>query len=70
MKFGHLITYRVIDRGVLEIIGPRGISNVIIKLTQNISNLQSGMVFNYALIMIVFTTLFISGAPRGFSSIW
>ena len=41
MKFGHLITYRVIDRGVLEIIGPRGISNVIIKLTQNISNLQS-----------------------------
>nr|ANW36853.1 NADH dehydrogenase subunit 5 [Baikalospongia intermedia] len=69
-KFGHLITYRVIDRGVLEILGPRGISNVIIKLTQNISNLQSGMVFNYALIMIVFTTLFISGAPRGFSSIW
>ena len=56
-------------RGVLEIIGPRGISNVIIKLTQNISNLQSGMVFNYALIMIVFTTLFISGAPS-FSSIW
>ena len=67
-KFGHLITYRVIDRGLLEIIGPRGISNVFINLTQNISNLQSGMVFNYALIMIVFTTLFISGAlgPRGF----
>ena len=60
-KFGHLITYRVIDRGLLEIIGPRGVSIIFIKLTQNISNLQSGMVFNYALIMIVFTTLFISG---------
>ena len=60
-KFGHLITYRIIDRGILEIIGPRGISNVLIKLTQVISNFQSGMVFNYALIMIVFTALFLSG---------
>nr|YP_001648494.1 NADH dehydrogenase subunit 5 [Topsentia ophiraphidites]ABW83856.1 NADH dehydrogenase subunit 5 [Topsentia ophiraphidites] len=67
-KFGHLITYRVIDRGLLEIIGPRGISKIFIKLTQNMSNLQSGMVFNYALIMIIFTTLFISGYqfPKGF----
>lgn len=61
-KFGHLVTYRVIDRGILEIIGPKGISKILIKLTQNISNFQSGMVFNYALIMIVFTTLFLSGA--------
>lgn len=61
-KLGHLVTYRVIDRGLLEIIGPRGISDVLIKLTQQISNLQSGMVFNYSLIMIVFITLFISGA--------
>lgn len=65
------MTYRVIDRGLLEIIGPRGISDVLIKSTQKISNLQSGVVFNYALIMIVFTTLFLSGAlgAWGFSSI-
>ena len=60
-KFGHLIAYRVIDRGILEIIGPGGISRILIRLTQNISNLQSGMVFNYALTMIVFTTLFLLG---------
>ena len=60
-NFGHLISYKVIDRGLLEILGPRGISSVIINITQKISNLQSGMVFNYALIMIIFTTLFISG---------
>ena len=60
-KFGHLIAYRIIDRGILEIIGPRGVSRILIRLTQNISNLQSGMVFNYALIMIVFTTLFLLG---------
>lgn len=61
-KFGHLVTYRIIDRGILEVIGPKGISRILIKLTQNISNFQSGMVFNYALVMIVFTTLFLSGA--------
>nr|QRG31965.1 NADH dehydrogenase subunit 5 [Pseudosuberites sp. CY-2021] len=61
-KFGHLVTYRIIDRGILETIGPKGIAKVLISLTQTISNYQSGMVFNYALIMIIFTTLFISGA--------
>lgn len=56
------MTYRVLDRGVFEVIGPRGISNILKQFTQNISNLQSGGIFNYALIMIVFTTLFVSGA--------
>lgn len=65
-KFGHLITYRIIDRGVLEIIGPRGASQVLIRSTQRVSNLQSGTVFNYALIMIVFTSLFILGNNMGF----
>nr|YP_009093889.1 NADH dehydrogenase subunit 5 [Poecillastra laminaris]AIT59116.1 NADH dehydrogenase subunit 5 [Poecillastra laminaris] len=65
-KFGHLITYRIIDRGLLEIIGPRGASQLLIKSTQRASNLQSGTVFNYALIMIVFTSLFILGNNMGF----
>ena len=60
-RFGHKITYKIIDRGLLERLGPNGMSTVIINLTQKMSNLQGGMVFNYALIMIVFTTLFISG---------
>ena len=61
LNFAHLVTYRVIDRGLLEIIGPNGISRLLIELTQKISNFQSGMVFNYVLIMIVFMALFISG---------
>lgn len=65
-KFGHLITYRIIDRGLLEIIGPKGASQLLIRSTQRVSNLQSGTVFNYALIMIVFTSLFILGNNVGF----
>lgn len=60
-KFGHLISYKVVDRGLLEIMGPRGVSFVIVSITQKISNLQSGVIVNYALIIIIFTTLFISG---------
>jgi len=61
LNFAHLVTYRVIDRGLLEIIGPNGILRVLIRLTQNISNFQSGMVFNYVLIMIIFLVLLLSG---------
>ena len=60
-KFGHLITYKVIDRGVFETIGPKGASWLLIRFTQRVSNLQSGTVFNYALIMIALTSLFILG---------
>lgn len=61
LNFAHLVTYRIIDRGLLEIIGPNGVSRLLVRLTQNISNLQSGMVFNYVLIMIIFTALFLFG---------
>ncbi len=60
-KMGHIITYKLIDRGLLEIIGPKGISIIVIKFTQFLSNLQSGLLFNYILIIIIFTTFFISG---------
>nr|QJS34679.1 NADH dehydrogenase subunit 5 [Tylopathes sp. n. NB-2020] len=56
---GHLITYRTLDRGVLELIGPKGLSNFMIKLTQGISNIQSGLVFNYALVILIGTAILI-----------
>nr|YP_009159650.1 NADH dehydrogenase subunit 5 [Antholoba achates]AKQ50923.1 NADH dehydrogenase subunit 5 [Antholoba achates] len=52
-RLGHLITFRTLDKGVLELIGPRGLSQFIIRLTQEISNLQSGLVYNYALIILI-----------------
>nr|QJQ72502.1 NADH dehydrogenase subunit 5 [Trissopathes cf. tetracrada NB-2020] len=58
-RAGHLISYRTLDRGVLELVGPKGISNFLIKLTQGISNLQSGLVFNYALVMLIGTAILI-----------
>lgn len=57
-KFGYLISYRVIDRGLLEILGPSGLSAILRYLSQRLSRLQSGEIFNYALIFIVFVAVF------------
>lgn len=56
---GHTATYRSIDRGLLEWVGPTGLVRMGIRLTQQISNVQSGLVYNYALIMVVFAGVFV-----------
>ena len=40
---------KVLDRGIIEFIGPFGLSNYLIKTSFNISKLDSGLVTNYAL---------------------
>lgn len=61
LNFAHLVTYRVIDRGLLTAMGPKGITQILLSATQNISYYQSGMVFNYVLITTIFTALFFIG---------
>lgn len=65
-KLGHLITFKTLDKGVLELIGPKGISQFIIRLTQGVSNLQSGMVFNYALVILIGVAVLILGTTWPF----
>ena len=60
-KGGHQISYRTIDKGTLELVGPKGISNLLIGLTRGLSNLQSGLVFNYALVILIGAAIFIWG---------
>ena len=66
-NFGYLVSYRVIDRGLLEILGPSGLSALLRYFSQRLSRLQSGVIFNYALIFIVFSAVFLCFG--GFSSI-
>nr|AOS52969.1 NADH dehydrogenase subunit 5 [Stylophora pistillata] len=52
-KIGHLITNLTIDKGLLEVVGPRGVVQFFIFQTQKLSSLQSGLVFNYALVFFI-----------------
>nr|AAC99648.1 NADH dehydrogenase subunit 5 [Sarcophyton glaucum] len=56
-KFGHIVSYRIIDRGVLEILGPTGIALFMVDRTKELSSLQSGLLFNYALMILVGTAI-------------
>nr|AER54518.1 NADH dehydrogenase subunit 5 [Chrysaora sp. EK-2011] len=55
--FGYNTTVKLFDAGIIEAIGPFGLSNKIIAISQSMSRLQSGYLFNYALIIILFISI-------------
>jgi NADH-ubiquinone oxidoreductase chain 5 len=57
--WGHNVSYKVLDRGLIEYIGPTGILSVIKNLSLRISSLQAGYVYNYALTMFLGCTVFL-----------
>jgi NADH-ubiquinone oxidoreductase chain 5 len=46
-------TTKVIDKGSIELIGPYGLEKGLIALSRNIANLNSGIVTNYALYILI-----------------
>jgi NADH-ubiquinone oxidoreductase chain 5 len=55
--WGHNVSYKIIDRGVIEYIGPTGIVYIIKKFALTISALQSGYFYNYAFTIFIAATL-------------
>ena len=60
MQFGYTISFKTLDKGCFEIIGPFGISSFFKMFTYHISKLQTGMIYHYAVIMLIFLTLLIT----------
>ena len=58
--FGYNISYKIIDRGIIEIFGPMGLSTSISKKSSNITKLQSGYIYHYTLLILLGTTLILS----------
>ena len=58
--FGYNISYKMIDRGIIEIFGPMGLSTSISKKASNITRLQSGYIYHYTLLILLGTTLILS----------
>jgi NADH-ubiquinone oxidoreductase chain 5 len=59
LNFGYHISFKSIDRGVLELFGPLGIVRTLSVLTKKISNFQSGLIYHYVFMMILGATFFI-----------
>ena len=52
MEWGYRTSFRAIDRGILEILGPQGLSQASVSLAQRLRSLQSGYMYHYALVML------------------
>jgi len=57
LKFGYRVSYKIIDRGIIEIFGPLGLSTIINKKAKYLYNLQSGFLYHYTLILLIGSTL-------------
>ena len=61
MRFAYAVTFKALDKGSFEMIGPFGISRTFQQLSQQISRLQSGFVYHYAVVMLCGLTALIAG---------
>jgi NADH-ubiquinone oxidoreductase chain 5 len=53
----YTITYKTIDRGIIEIFGPMGLSSFITKKASYLSKLQTGYLYHYTFVMLTSITL-------------
>jgi proton-translocating NADH-quinone oxidoreductase chain L len=60
LSFGYYGSYKIIDRGIIEVFGPMGLSKVILLKANMLSKLQSGFIHHYAFFMLIGTTGFLT----------
>jgi NADH-ubiquinone oxidoreductase chain 5 len=59
LSFSYKITFKLIDRGIIEYFGPFGIINFISKSTLLISRFQSGYIYHYIFVIILSLIFFL-----------
>jgi NADH-ubiquinone oxidoreductase chain 5 len=58
-KFGYSLSYKVIDRGVFEILGPTGLSKTSLKTAYLIHKSQTNSLYHYTLIILTTFSIFL-----------
>ena len=56
-KFSFNTSYKLIDRGIIEIFGPMGLTNLISKKALTFRKFQSGFLYHYTFIILITCTL-------------
>jgi NADH-ubiquinone oxidoreductase chain 5 len=57
LYFAYHISYKLIDRGIIEFFGPMGLTNLLSRESKNMQNVQTGFLYHYAFIMLIGGTL-------------
>jgi NADH-ubiquinone oxidoreductase chain 5 len=53
LNFGYTMSFKTLDKGSFEILGPSGIAQTALNLTKYFTRLQSGMIYHYAVVMLI-----------------
>ncbi len=65
LKFGYRVSYKIIDRGIIEVFGPMGLSIIISNKSNLIYKLQTGFIYHYSLFILINSTILL-----GLKQIW
>nr|QTV76704.1 NADH dehydrogenase subunit 5 [Phytophthora palmivora]WOX01704.1 NADH dehydrogenase subunit 5 [Phytophthora palmivora] len=60
LKIGYNVTYKMIDKGLIEMCGPYGLTTIFSFLSQRIILLQTGYIYHYSLLMLISTIFLIN----------
>ena len=58
-KFGYSMSYKSIDRGTFEIMGPTGLSSVAMKTAHQLHSAQTRSLYHYTLVILSVLALFL-----------
>lgn len=53
LLFGYRVSFKTLDKGAFEILGPSGIASSFVHLAQYFNRLQSGLIYHYAVVMLL-----------------
>lgn len=59
LYFGYNISFKLIDRGILELIGPYGLVTSVSTIAKTIRKLHTGLIYHYILIIILLMGLYL-----------
>jgi NADH-ubiquinone oxidoreductase chain 5 len=58
--FSYKSSYKLIDRGIIEILGPMGLTNLLMKTSLTFHRLQSGFIYHYTFSILVTSLILLS----------
>jgi len=59
LKFGYYVSFKFIDRGFIEMLGPFGLSTTISEFSFNLKKLHNGIIYQSTLLIISILIIFI-----------
>lgn len=59
-KFSYSISYKVVDRGIIEILGPTGLSFFIREISTALHKMQTKYIYHYLFVILAGSTLFLT----------